>query len=351
MKLPNYYTTVFILLFFLIPFVYGQKSQKEPTFVTDVGNVGTSAATFLEIGVGARAMAMGGAYAAVANDASALYWNPAGIAWVDGFQIELMHNEWLANTNFDFAGLVVSLPFIRSTMGFSYITLNYGSDVVRTVDRPEGTGEMFSARDMAVSISIASALTDRFAFGLTGKYVSQKIWSETGSAMALDFGVFYNTMLEGLRLGASMSNFGNEIQLGGRDLRDTVDPDDRVANFDRVPVNYKTGSYPLPLLFRVGISYEKTMGPFGNVLLALDVNHPSNATESINFGAEYGFGNMFYVRGGYENTLERDRINGMTFGGGVNLYKRGSMGIRIDYAWSDWGILENSQRFSLGLLF
>ena len=237
MKLLKYYTTVFLLLFFLIPFVYG---QNEPQFVTDVGNVGTSAATFLEIGVGARAMAMGGAYAAVANDVSALYWNPAGIAWVDGVQIELMHNEWIANTNFDFAGIVIPLSFIQSTIGFSFISLDYGSDIVRTVDRPEGTGEMFSASDVAVSISIASALTNRFAFGLSGKYVNQKIWNETGSAMALDFGVFYNTMLEGLRLGASMSNFGNEIQLSGRNLRNTIDPDELVANFDRVPVNLKT---------------------------------------------------------------------------------------------------------------
>jgi hypothetical protein len=335
-------------LFFLIPFVYG---QNEPQFVTDVGNVGTSAATFLEIGVGARAMAMGGAYAAVANDVSALYWNPAGIAWVDGVQIELMHNEWIANTNYDFAGIVIPLSFIQSTIGFSFISLDYGSDLVRTVDRPEGTGERFSASDVAVSISIASALTNRFAFGLSGKYVNQKIWNETGSAMALDFGVFYSTMLEGLRLGASMCNFGNEIQLGGSDLRDTIDPDEEVANYDRVPVDLKTGSYPLPLLFRVGISYENTLGAFGNVLLSMDVNHPSNATESINFGIEYGYGNMFYLRGGYQNLFERDSINGMTFGGGINIYKLGSMGLRIDYAWSDWGILENAQRFSVGVLF
>jgi len=294
---------------------------------------------------------MGGAYAAVANDATALYWNPAGIAWVDGIQVELMHNEWIINTNYDFVGIVFPLPFMHSAIGFSYITLDYGSDVVRTVDRPEGTGEIFNSRDAAVTISWAAALTDRFAFGISGKYVTQRIWSESGSAMALDFGVFYNTMLDGLRLGASMSNFGGEIQLNGRDLRRTVDPDERVSNFDRVPVNLKTGSYPLPLLFRVGISYEKATGTFGNLLIAMDVNHPSNATESINIGAEYGFGNMFYVRGGYESMLERDQINGLTIGGGVTHYRKGSVGIRFDYAWSDWGVLQNTQRFSLGVIF
>nr|HPI73656.1 hypothetical protein [bacterium] len=64
-------------------------------FVADVSGVGTGAAAFLEIGVGARAMAMGGAYTSIANDATALYWNPAGIAWMNGVQCELAHNEWL----------------------------------------------------------------------------------------------------------------------------------------------------------------------------------------------------------------------------------------------------------------
>jgi opacity protein-like surface antigen len=296
-------------------------------------------------------MSLGGAYASIANDATALYWNPAGIAWIEGIQVELMHSEWIADTKYDFAGLVVPLPSINSSIGFSIIMLDYGSDLVRTVERPEGTGEMFEARDVAVSISFAIPLTNQFSFGISGKYVTQQIWNEEGSAMALDLGVFYNTMLEGLRLGICMSNFGNEIQLEGRDLRRTIDPDEQVANFDRVPVNYKTGSYPLPLLFRVGISYDLALSTFGKMLLAVDVNHPSNATESINVGAEYGFRNIFFIRGGYESMFERDHINGLALGGGINFSIDGSMVIRIDYAWSDWGILDNAQRFSLGLTF
>ena len=328
-----------------------QEKGKPFQFVTNVAGVGTSAASFLEIGVGARAVAMGGAYASVANDASALYWNPAGIAWVNGFQAELMHTEWLAGTKFDYVGLVAPIPFLRSSFGVSFTSLDYGESPVRTVERPEGTGERYGARDFAVGITYAMSLTDRFSFGLTGKYIAQRIWSETGNTMAIDVGVFYNTMLEGLRLGASISNFGGEIQLTGRHLTTVHDPDPRVENFDRVPVLYKTGAYSLPLLFRVGISYDRKFGQLGTVLVSMDVNHPSNTTESINLGMEYGFANMFYFRAGYQNLFERDSINGMTIGGGIDYYLAGRMGIRVDYAWSDWGILENTQRFSLGLIF
>ncbi|OPZ80912.1 MAG: hypothetical protein BWY77_00871 [bacterium ADurb.Bin431] len=83
----------------------------------------------------------------------------------------------------------------------------------------------------------------------------------------------------------------------------------------------------------------------------MDVNHPSNSTESVNLGAEYGVAGLFYLRGGYANLFEKDRSNGLTLGGGLDYYRRGSMGFRIDYAWSDWGILEESHRFSVGILF
>ena len=325
--------------------------QQEVEFVANVSGVGTSAAAFLEIGVGARAMAMGGAYGAVANDASALYWNPAGIAWVNSVQCELMHNKWLVDTYHDFVGVVMPVPSLRSSFGLSYCSLGYGEEQVRTVERPEGTGETFTGRDVAVALSYGIAFTDRFSFGISGKYISQRIWSETGSAMAVDIGVFYNTMLKGLRIGACVSNFGTKIEMRGRHIRTIVDPDEGVENYDRVPVNYKTGQFSLPLLFRVGISYERQLGQFGQVLLATDVNHPSFATESINLGMEYGFANMFYLRAGYENLFERDNINGLTLGGGLEYYRRGRMGFRIDYAWADWGVFDNAQRFSLGLIF
>ena len=173
-------------------------------FETDVSGVGNSAGTFLEIGVGARAQAMGGAYAALSNDPSGLYYNPAGIVWVNNAQLEVMHNEWLVGTRYDFVGLLLPLPILNSTLGASLIMLDYGEQPVRTVERPEGTGELWDARDYAVGLTWALALTDRFSFGLTGKYVSQKIWHETGSAMALDLGIHYNTMLKGLKLGLAM---------------------------------------------------------------------------------------------------------------------------------------------------
>jgi hypothetical protein len=347
-----WYLLLFLLLLICVNYSIAQTKDEVATrFVTDVSGTGTSAAAFLEIGVGARATAMGGAYASIATDVSALYWNPAGISWTPNMKAEFTHSEWLAETSFDYVGIVVPVPRLSSAIGLSFCTLNYGEQLVRTVDRPEGTGEVYGARDFAIGLTYALSLTDRFSFGLTSKYIQQRIWSESGSAFAVDVGVFYNTMLKGLRLGACMSNFGSEIQLGGRNLRTIKDPDETLTNYDRVPVDYTTSAYPLPLLFRFGISYEMTFGKYNDFIISTDVLHPNNRTESICFGMEYAFADMFYFRGGYQNLFERDTINGLTFGGGVAYSIRGNMKFNVDYSWSDWGVLQNTQRFTVAVTF
>lgn len=334
-------------------FVQAQTKPSGTFNTTEVSGVGTSAAAFLEIGVGARAMAMGGAYAAIANDPTALYYNPAGIVWMDNIQLEVMHNEWLVDTNYDFLGATMPLPFMRSSIGVSFLMLDYGEQPVRTVERPEGTGETYGARDFAVGLTFAAAITNSFSFGLSGKYISQKIWNESGTAMAVDLGIFYSTPVKGLRMGMSISNFGGEIGLTGRDLDATQDPDPQNLGADRIPVTYKTGTYPLPLLFRAGLSYAMNWGVLGNVTIATDLNHPSNTTESLNMGIEYGYAGIFFLRAGYENLFEKDAINGLTLGGGIDYFEPGKnrLGFRIDYAYSDWGPLESVHRFSVGIIF
>jgi hypothetical protein len=347
-------TIACVLLFLSYGNLVAQSVKDEgggSTFQTEVSNSGTNAASFLEISVGARASALGGSYVAVANDPAALYYNPAGIVWNKGIQVELMHNEWLVETNFEFAGVTMSMPFWNSSIGASITMLDYGEQPVRTETRPEGTGEKYSAMDYAVGLTFASALTPSFSFGLTGKYVRQQIWHLSGGTGAIDLGIFYSTPMKGLRLGMSISNFGGEVKFDGRDLKTTVDPDPDNQNIDRVPVNLETNAYPLPQIFRAGISYSRDIGQVGSILLTTDVMHPSNSTESINLGFEYGYAGMFFLRAGYENLYEEDSINGLTLGGGIDYYQKGKMGIRIDYAFSDWGVLESAHRFSIGLSF
>lgn len=318
-------------------------------FVTNVSNQGTVAAAFLEIGVGARAEAMGGAYTAHAGTAEMIYWNPAGLAYVDGVAASFTHTEWLASTTFDFFSIAAPLPFFNAVLGASFTTLAVPEQEVRTVEVPEGTGEFYDARDFAVNLSISAQLIPTFSFGLSGKIINQRIWSEQGSQFAIDAGVYYRTPLPGLAIGASISNFGGDISLSGKNLNDIIDPDAVNRGIENIPVEYKTDLSPLPQIFRFGLAYDTSLPGNGSLVTSVDLMHPTGSTESMNMGIEYGFNNLIFFRAGYLNRFERNSVNGLTLGGGLRYTLQDRSSFVFDYAYSDWGILQNVHRISVGV--
>jgi hypothetical protein len=217
------------------------------------------------------------------------------------------------------------------------------------VEAPEGTGEFYDARDFAVNVSISARLIPTFSFGLSGKIINQRIWSEQGSQFALDAGVYYETPLAGLSIGASISNFGSDIALAGKNLNDIIDPDPGNEGITNIPVVYKTDGAPLPQIFRFGLSYSIPLPLRSALITSVDLMHPTGSTESVNMGVEYGFNDMLFLRAGYLNRFERDSINGLTLGGGLKYTLKDRSDFAFDYAYSDWGILQNVHRISVGV--
>jgi hypothetical protein len=172
----------FISLFILIFFSNSLFSQSD-----EVSKVGTTAAAFLEIPVGAPAVGIGGAFVSVANDASALYWNVGSISTLGKFDVQLSHMEWIGDTKFNYVGLVLPLAEF-GTLGLSFTSLSMDDMAVRTVEQPEGTGEFFSAGNIAIGLSYARSLTERFSIGITAKYISEEIWHMQSQGWAIDAG-------------------------------------------------------------------------------------------------------------------------------------------------------------------
>ncbi len=320
-------------------------------FVSDVSKVGVTAAPFLEIGVGARAIGMGSAYVSMANDASSLYWNPAGIARLERPELLLVHTQWIADMRFDFAGFV--LPLGRwGALGLSVTSLGMDDMMVQTVDKPEGTGEFFSAGDIAMALSYAFNLTDRFSFGFTGKFIQQHIWKESAWGIALDVGTLFTTGFHGMRIGATLSNFGTDMRMTGKDLLVYHDIDENIlGNNDRVFAELKTESWPLPLNFQIGVGMEILQNEKRRLTLAVDALHPSDNKESMHLGMEFALRERIFLRAGYQSLFLKDSEEGLTLGGGIWMRVLGSMELRIDYAYADFGRLQNAQRLSLGIVF
>ncbi|MFQ5603068.1 MAG: PorV/PorQ family protein [bacterium] len=321
--------------------------------ITDVSKSGTSVATFLEISIGAPAVGMGGAYVSIANDATALYWNVAGIAELEQNEVVALHNSWIAGTSLDFLGLVLKLGDFGS-LGASIISLSMDDMVVRTVEQPDGTGEFFSAGDIAVGLSYARQLTDRFSIGFTAKFVQQTIWHETAKAFAIDAGSTFKTdLFGGMTIGANISNFGTKMKLSGRDTRHFIRIDDnKLGSNERIPTNIELDSWHLPLTLQFGVSTNIIDNEKSRWTIALDALHPSDDYESVNLGMEYAFGDLLFLRGGYQSLFLDDAEGGLSFGAGLKLNMLFSKApIKIDYAFRDMGRLEDTHVFSIAVSF
>lgn len=343
-------TLVLLLLFCLIITPAATAQENSPGDGT-ITKVGTTAAQFLKIGVGSRAIALGGTYVAQANDLSALYWNPAGLALMPGSSVQLAMTDYLAGINYNFAGFGTNLGG-AGTIAASLIFLDSGSMQVRTERQPEGTGEEFNVQNFALQVSYAKSLTDRFSIGTTVKYIQEKIWHSSASAMAFDVGVLFTTPYENLRLGANMANFGPKMQLSGRDILFSQDPNfDDQGNVEIVNAQYLTDEHPLPLIFRIGLAWDAFSVAGHHIILLTDAAHPNDNSEYMNVGAEYSFRDLFSLRAGYRNLFEVDGEQGLTFGGGLNVRLDRSLRIRFDYAYADFGRLEEAHWLTLDLTF
>ena len=348
-KLGNISASVLLLLTLYRP-VHAQDDEKgDAAFVQNVSNKGTVAAAFLEIGIGARAEAMGGAYTAQAGSAEMIYWNPAGLAFLEGTTVSLSHTQWLADTRFDFVTVAAPLPFFDAVAAASVTSLAVPEQPVRTVSAPEGTGEFYDAQDYAVSVSVSARLIPSFSVGLSGKYIRQRIWTESGSQYAIDAGVYYETPLKGLVIGSSISNFGPDMRMAGRHLTEILDPDPINRGIENVPVAYVTDGFSLPQIFRFGLSYKLQLPANNQVELGVDLKHPTGSTESVNVGIEFGFLQLLFLRAGYQDLYEKDAANSFTLGGGLQYVLRDRSRFAFDYAYSHWGILQRVHRISLGI--
>ena len=321
-----------------------------PVILSAQSMVGTTAAYFLGIEVGGRSIGMGGAHVASVNDATALFWNPGAITQVSGNEAMFVHSQYLAGTSFDYAAAVFHMGGL-GTIGLSATILDYGNLIHTTIQEPDGTGLTFAASDLAVGVSLARAMTDRFSIGGTAKFISQTIWHEKALSVAVDVGTLYRTDFNGLVLGMSISNFGLPMRMTGSDLEHFYDLAEELdGNNGKIVSTLETGYFNLPLVFRAGISMDIFRNETMGMIFAVDALHPNNNYESVNVGIEYELLKKFYARAGRKALFLEDSEEGMTAGFGLLIPMRG-LKVRMDYGYEYFGRLKDIQNFSLALDF
>jgi len=320
---------------------------------SQVTKTGTTAAKFLSVGIGPRANAMGGAFTSVANDASALYWNPAGAADLTKYEAMFTYTNLFKdlNINLNYFALVIPAEDLGN-FGVSITALDYGDMDVTTEYYPEGTGEKFSAASYAFGLSYARNITEWFAAGMTVKYITEGIFNSKANGFAFDVGTVFKTPFYGIKFATIITNYGSKMQMTGEDLLIRYDSDpNRQGNNETVDAYYKTDEFELPLRLQIGISKDFEFFDGQRLTIAVDATHPNDNAEYVNIGGEFSiFDNLLSLRGGYKALFLDNNQEGLTLGAGLN-YVLGVFAVGFDYSYQEFEFLSYTHSFGVSFKF
>ncbi len=310
---------------------------------------GTTAVQVLKFNVGPRAIGMGGAFTAIADDITAIYWNPSGTANINTNEAFFNHTALYSDINHDFAAFATNLSGI-GTIGAFVSVLSMDEMKVRTIENPEGTGEFFNYNTFIMGLNYSRFLTTNFSIGFNVKYISENLWHMNSSGFAIDIGTLYKIpILNELRIASSISNFGTKMQLSGRDA--TVIYASGAGDENLINSNVELDKFDLPLIFRFGISADIIKGASSRLTLGVDAIHPNDNTEYLNAGFEFAWNEIILFRAGYNSLFETDSEKGLTIGFGLNHRIFDLVKAKIDYAYQDFGRLKSIHYFSVGVIF
>lgn len=302
---------------------------------------------FLKIDVGGRA-GMAGTHLGARGDAMSMFYNPAAMAQINGHELAYSKTDWIAGITHN--AVAAALTTEWGVFGVGVIWMDYGTftrtiplDFTQSQDgfRTDGT---FSVNEYAFNLSYAKQLTDRFYFGGNLKFAFQDLGEVTITDAVrnvdrkvnnklnnkvLDFGTMFYPGYKDLRYGVSLRNFSNQS-------------------------DYFDQRFELPLTFSFGTAMDvlqlfqdDDVYSQNKLTVAFDWVHPRDFKEVQHLGLEYGFQETIFLRGGYKFNYDEEGLTaGFGFQKGVDNYA-----IKLEYVYSDFGIFDNAQRFSVGFVF
>jgi len=355
------------------PVARAQSQEIGPNVHQITGNniaYGTTSAEFLALPATPRGAALGGTFAALANDLGSLYYNPAGVALMSRPGVMANTMNYLAGTTY--ATGAIAFPFAggAKAIGLSVTTFGFGDQPVYTVDDPQGTsGEKYSVRETAIAGTFAQQFSDRFSAGLTLKMIQDQLGTVSGQAFAVDFGTNFHSVLAGRSIRAAfvITNLGTSLKHSGDPLtilytRPAPAGQQNVAQ-EPARAELQSKSWSLPVMFRVALAYDAFTTSMSRLTVLGEFNQPNNNQPGFSFGSEYNMNlgqSGFSVIGrlgvtysadanldapsataadyaGFASGLSEKQYR-LSAGGGLK-YAKGNFGVGFDYAYKNYGLL------------
>ncbi|MBI5476053.1 MAG: PorV/PorQ family protein [Ignavibacteriales bacterium] len=342
MKKRNYITVVLLLLVPLMLTVDLAYSGSET-------RVGTAGASEIIIPVGSRGSALSGSINALASGVEAIYWNPAGVSNQGSVEAMFSSLSYIADIKLNYFAISSSFGD-AGTFGFAIRSLSFGDIPITTTALPEGTGGTYSPNFITGSLTYSRAFTDRIHGGFTVKMISENIVRTSAVGVAFDFGVQYISKDIGLKLGVAMKNLGPNMTYDGPDMESFVSIPGQEPGSRQRALRLPGASFELPSTLEIGLGYDYKVADQHMLTFAGDFQNTNFGNDEYRMGVEYGFNNMFFVRGGYMlfGKTNDDNIYGPTFGAGINIPVEGST-IILDYAYRHAKYFDANQWFTIKL--
>jgi hypothetical protein len=314
---------------------------------------GTAGAQELLIPVGARSMAMNGAYVAGINGIEAVNNNPAGLK-TESNTVNAMFSymKYIADIGITYASLSSSFgDWGAFALGLK--SLDLGDIPVTTTQKPYGTGDFFSPTFIVAGLTYSRNLSDNIYAGFTTNIVYEKIVETSASGVSFDFGFQYKNIgnITGFNLGTVVRNLGPQITFDGNDLLRTVS--DTSGYGENKIYKVDAEGFDLPMQIEAGLSYERNFEAEYNFLIATSYLNSSYLVDEIKFAGEFNFDDLFFVRGGYfisaENSNDDKNLFGPTFGIGVKWSTFFDVG--VDYAYRYARLFDANHLFTIKMNF
>jgi len=325
----------------------------DSTYAGGGNRTGTGGASQLLIPVGPRGIAMGEANVSTSSGVEALFWNPAGVAKLNGSaSVMFSHMSYIADIGVEYG--VVSAKFDGfGVVSFSIKSLGIDEIPVTTTQNTDGTGDMFRPQMLTAGLSYSRQLTEKISVGLTANLITETLGEASASGLAFNVGVMYENLaeLDGLSFGIVMKNIGPQMQFDGPGMLVSAE----VAGYNRPPgyVKIESAPFDLPSTFEIGLGYKPTLNEMNTLQFAGLFQNNNFSGDEYKLGAEYGYDNTFFARLGYQMAPElesEEYIYGFTAGAGIQAHLEG-ISLKVDYAYRDVEYFDGNHVFALSIGF
>ena len=304
--------------------------------------VGTAGAPELLIPVGSRGTALGGAVVANSYGVDAIFWNPAGLAWLEGTEAMASRLPYIADIDVTYFVIGKQIEDF-GTIALSAKVVSVGEIEETTELFPNGTGSIFEPTMAVIGLTFAKAVTTQVNFGVTGRYIREDIFEVTATGLSFDFGFTYEPRVYGLTLGLAIRNYGPDISFSGSGF-ERLDANNR-------PVASSDAGSELPTSIDIGLALNIMNQELSQATLSGNFRSNNVSNDNWNGGIEYVYDERYSLRAGYLYSNQEQYLYGFSLGAGVAVDLGGDARLTFEYSWTETDVFDDNQHFTVKASF